>query len=95
MRGPRLFVVEEPPPLRSTDAPPDTVGKKSARACCTSACACAAFAAALARAQVLQQLTVLEGLVDANSRSREEWLEAQNELDYRMVRVRGLRARAS
>ena len=51
-------------------------------------------AAALARAQVLQQLTVLEGLVDANSRSREEWLEAQNELDYRMVRVRGLRARA-
>ena len=52
-------------------------------------------AAALARAQVLQQLSVLEGLVDANSRSREEWLEAQNELDYRMVRVRGLRARAS
>ncbi|KAL7277218.1 hypothetical protein ACG7TL_009068 [Trametes sanguinea] len=40
--------------------------------------------AALARAQVLQQLTILEGLVDANSRSREEWLEAQNELDYRM-----------
>ncbi|KAL7284434.1 hypothetical protein ACG7TL_001724 [Trametes sanguinea] len=40
--------------------------------------------AALARAQVLQQLTVLEGLVDTNSRSREEWLEAQNELDYRM-----------
>ena len=52
-------------------------------------------AAALARAQVLQQLTVLEGLVDTNSRSREEWLEAQNELDYRMVRVRGLRAHAS
>ncbi|KAL7279313.1 hypothetical protein ACG7TL_007154 [Trametes sanguinea] len=40
--------------------------------------------AALARAQVLQQLAVLEGLVDTNSRSREEWLEAQNELDYRM-----------
>ncbi|KAL7281563.1 hypothetical protein ACG7TL_004880 [Trametes sanguinea] len=40
--------------------------------------------AALVRAQVLQQLTVLEGLVDTNSRSREEWLEAQNELDYRM-----------
>ncbi|KAJ2972623.1 hypothetical protein NUW54_g12224 [Trametes sanguinea] len=50
-------------------------------------------AAALACAQVLQQLTVLEGLVDTNSRSREEWLEAQNELDYRMVRVRGLCAR--
>ncbi|KAI9065670.1 hypothetical protein FKP32DRAFT_1674552 [Trametes sanguinea] len=40
--------------------------------------------AALAREQVLQQLAVLEGLVDANSRSHEEWLEAQNELDYRM-----------
>ncbi|KAJ2970876.1 hypothetical protein NUW54_g12633 [Trametes sanguinea] len=40
--------------------------------------------AALARAWVLQQLTVLEGLVDTNSRSREEWLEVQNELDYRM-----------
>ncbi|KAL7284478.1 LOW QUALITY PROTEIN: hypothetical protein ACG7TL_001769 [Trametes sanguinea] len=40
--------------------------------------------AALARAQVLQQLAVLEGLVDTNSRSCEEWLEAQNELDYRM-----------
>ncbi|OSC97861.1 hypothetical protein PYCCODRAFT_1428191 [Trametes coccinea BRFM310] len=33
---------------------------------------------------VLQQLAVLEGLVDTNSRSREDWLEAQNELDYRM-----------
>ncbi|KAI9061262.1 hypothetical protein FKP32DRAFT_1678304 [Trametes sanguinea] len=41
--------------------------------------------AALAREQVLQQLAVLEGLVDANSRSHEEWLEAQNELDYRML----------
>ncbi|KAI9058995.1 hypothetical protein FKP32DRAFT_1680127 [Trametes sanguinea] len=40
--------------------------------------------AALARTQVLQQLAVLEGLVDANSRSHEEWLEARNELDYRM-----------
>ncbi|KAL7278569.1 hypothetical protein ACG7TL_007568 [Trametes sanguinea] len=40
--------------------------------------------AALARAQVLQQLTVLEGLVDTNSRSCKESLEAQNELDYRM-----------
>ena len=52
-------------------------------------------AAALVHAQVLQQLTVLEGLVNTNPRSREDWLEAQNELDYCMVRVRGLRAPAS